>query len=496
MDITLRYQDAMERVLQLSEDFALRHRAFQLVSNEFNLNEHNFRKWFSLHKSDYPGFNPAMKFGPKTESILVAICLQFSAIRRPLDDNGLSEMIKMLTKEKVSKKWIKDFINRHSSLLVRKRGKLFSPKREKPNLLEETDTFISEWGSLIDSGLVNENNLFVCDETRVGMPTTDKNVIGYSGLESQHVEEWRGEAFCTFLPFSRANGTTPFRAYIFKNRVCTDDDCEAELALPNLSQTLKRKLGIEMEFFHQTQTGYIDKEAYKKIIIEFCGWWNTIHPGLYCFVLADQLPVHRDPDILKLALERNVFLWSIMSGTSHWFQVHDQFPFGLLKKMIKSKVESLDWRPTLSAKQRHTMMAGVFYECERIAMQPSVLKAAFDFVGLHPFNPARIRERAEKQVDSLDKAETSKLIKDACDAVEKVLEKHDEAISALSSTVKRRKTTNNKCAVFSPQKIIENADKIAKEKKGNAKDTKKRPRQVAKDKPKTTAKPAKKRSRR
>ena len=92
--------------------------------------------------------------------------------------------------------------------------------------------------------------------------------------------------------------------------------------------------------------------------------------------------------------------------------------------------------------------------------------------------------------------QTSKLIKDACDAVEKVLEKHDEAISALSSTVKRRKTTNNKCAVFSPQKIIENADKIAKEKKGNAKDTKKRPRQVAKDKPKTTAKPAKKRSRR
>ena len=51
-----------------------------------------------------------------------------------------------------------------------------------------------------------------------------------------------------------------------------------------------------------------------------------------CYLVCDRLPV----DVKDFTRERGIEIIPIMSGSSHWFQIHDQFPFEDFKALLKS----------------------------------------------------------------------------------------------------------------------------------------------------------------
>jgi hypothetical protein len=63
-------------------------------------------------------------------------------------------------------------------------------------------------------------------------------------------------------------------------------------------------------------------------------WWNTTRPGLECFLISDNLRIHTNSDLVTEAGTKGITMINIMAQSSHWFQVHDQQPFGGLKKKI------------------------------------------------------------------------------------------------------------------------------------------------------------------
>ena len=481
------YMEMMAEVIELSRQPSLRHEAFSIVASKHGKKEATFRTWFHRHRDEFPEFCPTMKFGNETEELLVAICLQHAAIRVPLDFKCFQKICFELTQSQISRKYMKEFVGRHSDILSLRKGKLLSPKRRTVHLLHETDAFVDEWGYLIDKGLVHERNLFVCDESRIGFPGQEREVITLLNTTGSCVEQWRGEALCTYLPFSRPDGSTPFRVYIFKNPNFEDESSMMEIPKPNVTQASELANGVHRQLFLQNKTGYLDTALYKVILTEFHAWWVSIHPNLDCYILSDQLKVHRDADILQYSLDNHMYLWSIMAGTSHWFQVHNQYPFGLLKKNLKTKVESLSWDPDHSAKYRNSLLAGCFYEAENIAMRKPVVKAAFKHVGLWPWDPNLIKKRAQEQHDLSEGVATTKLIKEAADAVKRTLEDSKNKQNQTTRFVKRQKSSLRSSCLFSPQKILEDCKrresaKMAKPKKRPAcgnKDTPTKKRKAA-----------------
>ena len=114
--------------------------------------------------------------------------------------------------------------------------------------------------------------------------------------------------------------------------------------------------------------------------------WTASRPGIYCFLLCDNLSVHRDCDIIENARNKSNHFINIMLGSSHWFELHDQEPFGILKKSISDEKKTFSPPAAAKSKVRQTINMRQFYNAEASAFRPSAVRDAFMDVGLVPWN--------------------------------------------------------------------------------------------------------------
>ena len=84
--------------------------------------------------------------------------------------------------------------------------------------------------------------------------------------------------------------------------------------------------------FYSSKTGYMSIDQFRPIMEDFINWWTTTHEGVDCLLISDNLSVHKNQAVVDMAREKGVHMLNIMPGSSHWFQVHDQKPFAILKK--------------------------------------------------------------------------------------------------------------------------------------------------------------------
>ena len=78
---------------------------------------------------------------------------------------------------------------------------------------------------------------------------------------------------------------------------------------------------------------------------KFIIFWTATRPDLYYFFVCDILTAHKDFDVVEKARNNGVYFIKIMPGYSHWFQVHDQEPFGILKKTISDEKKKIHLLP-------------------------------------------------------------------------------------------------------------------------------------------------------
>jgi len=85
----------------------------------------------------------------------------------------------------------------------------------------ETEDFIAKFSKHYMRNAVNKRNLFVCDETIIGDPVT-KDLCDSerrkSGGGNPNMFQNRGKALGCFLPFSKCDGSTPFRVLVSKEK--------------------------------------------------------------------------------------------------------------------------------------------------------------------------------------------------------------------------------------------------------------------------------------
>ena len=283
--------------------------------------------------------------------------------------------------------FVNSFARRHRSVLCKKRGKLTSPKRSSRSTLTNTQDFIASLNGKIQSNVINSQNIVVFDETIIGDSVTVPVVIRErrkSGGNNNNFAQTRQASLGCYIPFSMPDGTTPFRVFIFKSKDLKKDGAKFSVLSP------KKEKGFRDDpkrLYLSSDKGFLNKTLFEYIIIQFAKWWYTTRQGLDCFMISDNLPVHTNKGIVELAESMDIHMHNIMPGTSHWFQVHDQQPFGALKKKMSQKKYEL-WTSTATPPEDgKNLLMCLFYQAEEDAFETKVVRKTFSDVGLWPWKP-------------------------------------------------------------------------------------------------------------
>jgi len=169
----------------------------------------------------------------------------------------------------------------------------------------------------------------------------------------------------------------------------------------------------------------------------FGNWWTTTHPGLDCLLISDNLAIHKNSVIVGKAKDRGINMLNIMPGSSHWFQVHDQQPFAILKKSLMASFYNCFSDRCTNPEASLEIRMAKFYEAERKALSPGALLESMDMVGLRAWNPTRILDNCRKHSPvTLESSESDTLDKLARRMI-MYNEKQKADILRLRSTVKR-----------------------------------------------------------
>ena len=324
------------RFLELRSEPSTRGKAYEILSEESGLPVELLRLVVSRDGLTDKANNLHLALSPDRENALVVVCLVYSRAGNPL---SIRDFISIASKiagksegEVFSRKFVAGFCERHADVLVKRNGTITSKRRCYEQMLQNTLEFIDALDDIMRLNIINKCNIVVFDETIVGDDFSVPIVIGErkdSAGGNINVVRTRELALGCYIPFSMPDGGTPFRVFIFR----TGPNVRGNAFVPAYKPRKERGMRDQPErVFLQSEKGCLTIELFRYIMERFINWWTATRPGLDCFLVCDNLSVHRDYDIVEMARSKGIHFINIMPGSSHWFQVHDQEPFGILKK--------------------------------------------------------------------------------------------------------------------------------------------------------------------
>ena len=396
-------------------------KAFEQVSQETGVSLAALRMAFWREVKESPRRSFKFAFTEEEEKVLVAACMIHAHQGIPLTFRDFIEMASIFAKRDAnrpfSRQFVYDFIDRHQDVLCKKNGKITSPTRCLDTTQEKTQDFISLVDMHMKGNTMNKRNIFVFDETTVGDDVSLPIVIGMrrkSGGGNNNVFCIREKKLGCYIPFSMPDGSTPFRVFIFASGSKKEGRILPHALVPTVE---RRQRTRPHRLFLQSEKGSLTLELFKIIMEEFIKWWKGVHPGLHCFLISDNLSIHRNSGIVKKARKHGIHMLNIMPGTSHWFQVHDQLPFANLKKKMTQKKNRLSRSFSLTRQRRRALLMGFFYKAERKALRPHIVRKSFSDVGLWPFNPQKILQICQNHCPVDSKNEENEMLRDLIDAI-------------------------------------------------------------------------------
>ena len=276
-------------------------------------------------------------FSEEEEEALLNVCIFFSRRGEAFTIPNFLTIASYFNKrfassEFLTRSFARRFCGRHSDLIFCKKGKITSPIRKVKTMLQDTKEFIDLLNTDMISHKINEKNLFVFDETIIGDKISLPVVIGErrkSGGGNINVFLECRKALCCYIPFSMPDGSTPFRVYVFRTGKLKKGQEILEVDVPDEEIEFR---SVPRRVYLASETGYLTTALFQRVMECFTSWWRSHHPTLECFLISDNLRIHRNKEIVDTAESNGIHMYNIMPGSSHWFQVHDQKPFGSLKK--------------------------------------------------------------------------------------------------------------------------------------------------------------------
>ena len=417
---------------------------YRYLSEKYGITEASIRS--AASKAGLTNKSTSLRhiFSEKEEEALVEVCVSQARGYKPFTIPVFCRVARMFAgtltgHQKITRKFVSGFIRRHRSILCKKRGKLTSPKRTSETTLAATQGFIDLLDSKMQSKVINSKNIVVFDETIIGDSVNVPVVIGErrkSGGSNNNYAQTRHASLGCYIPFSMPDGTTPFRVFILKDKDLARSGADFTVLTPEKEKGLRDD---PYRLYLTSEKGYLNKTLFEYVIIQFAIWWHTTRPGLDCFMISDNLPVHTNSKIVKFAERLGIHMYNIMPGTSHWFQVHDQQPFGALKKRRVEKNYEL-WTSTAAPPDdTKDLLMCLFYQAEMHAFETQVVRKTFADVGLWPWNPKKILQNCLENCPIVAPPKVSMLLKKLQNIINIIDREQRDVISHMTGSMKEER---------------------------------------------------------
>lgn len=410
----MKERDRQERrriIKKYMDNASTRDEAYTRAARRFHTSVAAIKMFASRYHLTSKEHSMQYAFSAKEEEGIVAFCRKYARRSAPLTIPEFIELTSRFKKypkgRRFTPSFVTKFVRRHKDVLCLRTEKLTSPTRS-PSLMEKyTEDFIAELDPLFNKHTINEKNLFVFDETVIGDTSAKQRRVGErrkSGGGNVNVNQKRPKSLGAFLPISQCTGSTPFKVFIRRL-----GKLGKRASSKRQSEVIEKVISTPTEYklYLSSRTGYITIPLFKRIMEHFANWWNRDHAGLECYLICDKLPIHVNDDVVASAKAKGIIIKTIMPGSSHWFQVHDQIPFGLLKKKMALKKNTFSKVLSLKPKEMEDFMMGVFATVESEVFVPSNIVKSFADVGLWPWNPSVIRSLCQIHCPSPSRYKTS-----------------------------------------------------------------------------------------
>ena len=417
--------------------------ACQLVAKEFGYSVGYIKKAASklgLLSSEH---NLRCIFSQEEEQALACACIMYSRQGTPLTVDSFVELANFFAerddKHQISRRFFYSFRRRHTDDICLKNGKITSPTRSYTLMLRKTKEFIREFEEKMGDKNISEKNIVVFDETVIGDGACLPKLITErrkSGGGNANAIASRRRALGCLIPFSLGDGSTPFRVFIINEKTCRKLMIPENPLLPKAEKGLRE---TPYRLFLSSPTGFLTTELFEVIMNAFIYWWTTTRPSTACILISDNLAIHKNKAIVEKAERSGIYMFNIMPGSSHWFQVHDQLPFAILKKKMRSCFyKCFGDSSTEPGAILQTRMAE-FYKAEKDAFNPKSVRDSFALVGLQPYDKNKILNNCRENSPPDTESDEDTTIDRLAQKINMYTDKKTAEIQRLRSSVKRAK---------------------------------------------------------
>ena len=370
-----------------------------------------------------------------------------------------------------------NWADRHSRWIRRRKTKALAKGRVSDGILADCAAFCRDLKAASEHFKMTADNVINYDETRVMVGKSGEYRLERVGKERGQVRKDKAKTLGSLLTFASAAGHVLMSVWIIKGKKRADMD-KALLGADFCIADTKYELRSDVpRYYAFTESGYSNKHVHKSAIETFCKIWQLRHPGMHCYLLGDQLDCHKKTNIIKAALEKDVFMWLLPANTSHFLQPLDHAVFGLFKKKIGTAHVGVRLRGDETSSDALKGLYGVAYDAERSALMPRVIKKAFKATGIYPLDEARIMKLARDNAGELERAVDTELELKCASIMRRALEARVQAAKP-ATPVRAKKALLRGNAVFSPDGLIA-ADAAARAEAAEAKAKTKKKRQDA-----------------
>ena len=322
------------------------------------------------------------------ELSIACVIIAFDLVGAALSQDVLTGMVKDVFKKEVHPSWWTSYYARHETRLAgrRKRGAVG---------INDHDEFRAEvrrWGGKIDKFLNEHHFPAHCqinpDETR--LYEKDGAVyltrMGARHRTSSTIDKDGETSVGTYIPFPAADGSMIMSVYVLRAKFNHGEEAEGSFYLPHYSVRQSRTLHPWPIYFIYTQSGWLTKATWRKILWLFAETWELHHPGLQCCLWLDYAGIHYQPDLVLELAAKGIFTVFFPVRTTKFLQPADQRLFALLKLLT---IKILADKRTTIALLGGSWSGALWQACFRAELRtfrPPVIKGSFSDAGIFPWN--------------------------------------------------------------------------------------------------------------
>ena len=139
-------------------------------------------------------------------------------------------------------------------------------------------------------------------------------------------------------------------------------------------------------YYVVTKTGYLDDNSYAEVMRAFADLWEQQHPGLWCYILADQLNCHKKPKIVEEMALRHIFTVLFAPNTLHFVQPLDGLVLATFKKVSRQVLSELGLDAALNDGPAGPFVFHAMYTACAKAFKSKIITKSFRDRGVWPFN--------------------------------------------------------------------------------------------------------------